>query len=37
MAYNPNCYFDPLWICPLPPRENHLQISMPAGERAKKH
>lgn len=34
-AYNPNCYFDPLWVCPLPPRENHLQIAVLAGERIK--
>jgi len=34
-AYNPNCYFDPLWVCPLPPRENHLQIAVAAGERIK--
>jgi hypothetical protein len=34
-AYNPNCYFDLLWICPLPPRENHLQIAVLAGERTK--
>lgn len=32
-AYNPNCYFDLLWVCPLPPRENHLQIAVLAGER----
>lgn len=34
-AYNPNCYFDPMWICPLPPRENHLPIAVLAGERVK--
>lgn len=34
-AYNPNCYFDPKWICPLPPRENQLQIAVIAGERIK--
>ena len=32
-AYNPNCYFDPKWICPLPPRENQLKIPVSAGER----
>ena len=34
-AYNPNCYFDPKWICPLPPRENQLKIAILAGERIK--
>ena len=34
-AYNPNCYFDIMWICPLPPRENHLPIAILAGERIK--
>ena len=34
-AYNPNCYFDLKWICPLPPRENSLQIAVLAGERIK--
>lgn len=34
-AYNPNCYFDIKWICPLPPRENSLQIAVLAGERIK--
>lgn len=33
LAYNPNCYFNPMWICPLPPRENHLPIPIEAGER----
>jgi uncharacterized protein (DUF1684 family) len=35
LAYNPYCYFNPLWICPLPPRENHLPIAIPAGEKVK--
>ena len=33
LAYNPSCYFNPMWICPLPPRENHLPIPIEAGER----
>jgi uncharacterized protein (DUF1684 family) len=37
VAYNPNCYFNPLWICPFPPRENHLSVAVLAGERAKEH
>ena len=36
-AYNPNCYFDPMWICPLPPRENHLPIAVRAGERIREN
>jgi uncharacterized protein (DUF1684 family) len=34
-AYNPNCYFSPTWICPLPPRENSLPFSVKAGERVR--
>jgi uncharacterized protein (DUF1684 family) len=33
LAYNPNCYFSPMWICPYPPRENHLPIRIEAGEK----
>ena len=32
-AYNPNCYYDESWECPVPPRENWLTIPIPAGER----
>jgi uncharacterized protein (DUF1684 family) len=35
LAYNPSCYFNPTWICPLPPRENHLPIPIEAGEKIK--
>jgi len=35
LAYNPYCYFNPLWICPLPPRENHLPVAIEAGEKVK--
>jgi uncharacterized protein (DUF1684 family) len=35
LAYNPYCYFNPLWICPLPPRENHLPVAITAGEKVK--
>jgi uncharacterized protein (DUF1684 family) len=35
LAYNPNCYFSPMYSCPIPPKENHLPIAVQAGERAK--
>jgi hypothetical protein len=35
LAYSPNCYFSPVWICPIPPRENQLPIAVLAGERVK--
>lgn len=35
LAYNPNCYFSPLYSCPIPPKENDLQVSVPAGEKIK--
>ena len=35
LAYNPYCYFSPLWVCPIPPRENRLPVRVEAGERAK--
>jgi uncharacterized protein (DUF1684 family) len=31
-AYNPSCAFNPLYICPIPPKENHLAVRIPAGE-----
>lgn len=36
LAYNPDCYFNPLSICPLPPPENRLQIPIQAGEKVRK-
>ena len=36
LAYNPNCYFSPMYSCPIPPKENHLPIEVQAGERVKK-
>jgi uncharacterized protein (DUF1684 family) len=36
LAYNPNCYFSPMYSCPIPPAENHLQVEVRAGERMKK-
>src|SRR5687767_15749920 len=32
-AYHPNCVYDPTWVCPVPPRENRLDVAIPAGER----
>ena len=33
-AYNPSCAYNPRWHCPLPPKENWLDLSVPVGERA---
>jgi uncharacterized protein (DUF1684 family) len=33
MAYNPYCAYNPDFACPLPPKENILQISIPVGEK----
>ena len=32
-AYNPPCAFTPYATCPLPPRENRLEVRIEAGER----
>lgn len=32
-AYHPFCVFNPTYECPVPPRENRLQVAIPAGER----
>jgi uncharacterized protein (DUF1684 family) len=34
-AYNPNCYFDVTWVCPIPPPENRLDIAIEAGEKVR--
>jgi len=34
-AYNPYCYYNPTWECPLPPSENRLKVPIRAGERVK--
>jgi uncharacterized protein (DUF1684 family) len=34
-AYNPYCYYNAGYICPLPPRENHLDVRIEAGEKVK--
>ncbi|GAB3524436.1 DUF1684 domain-containing protein [Emticicia fontis] len=38
-AYNPYCAFSAGYSCPIPPRENHLQVAIAAGEQnyAKEH
>jgi uncharacterized protein (DUF1684 family) len=33
LAYNPFCAYSEAYECPLPPRENWLEIAIPAGER----
>jgi uncharacterized protein (DUF1684 family) len=32
-AYNPLCNYSPAFNCPIPPRENHLEVAIRAGER----
>jgi uncharacterized protein (DUF1684 family) len=32
LAYNPSCALSPHYNCPIPPRENHLTVPIPAGE-----
>jgi uncharacterized protein len=32
-AYNPPCAFTPFATCPIPPKENLLEVSIPAGEK----
>jgi uncharacterized protein (DUF1684 family) len=31
-AYNPSCAYNSRWHCPLPPPDNQLAVSIPAGE-----
>lgn len=31
-TYNPPCAFSPFTLCPLPPKQNHLEIEIEAGE-----
>ena len=33
IAYNPYCYYNPEFDCPLPPAENRLKVPIRAGER----
>ena len=32
-AYNPFCAYDNKFVCPMPPRENHLPVKVEAGEK----
>jgi len=32
-AYNPYCAYNPLWSCPIPPKENRLSVRIEAGEK----
>lgn len=36
-AYNPSCAYNSRWVCPLPPRENHLAVAVRAGEKKYEH
>jgi uncharacterized protein len=36
VAYNPYCYYNPDYECPLPPPENRLKVPIRAGERLRK-
>jgi uncharacterized protein (DUF1684 family) len=33
LAYNPYCYYNPTYVCPLPPPENRLKVRIEAGEK----
>lgn len=33
LAFNPYCAYNPDYACPLPPRENSLEIAIPVGEK----
>jgi len=33
LAYNPYCAYNPKFVCPIPPRENFLNIPIEAGEK----
>lgn len=33
MAFNPFCAYSADWNCPMPPRENHLEVAIKAGEK----
>jgi uncharacterized protein (DUF1684 family) len=33
IAYNPYCYYNPTYVCPLPPPENRLKVRIEAGEK----
>jgi uncharacterized protein (DUF1684 family) len=33
LAYHPFCYFNPEYVCPVPPKENRLAVPIRAGEK----
>jgi uncharacterized protein (DUF1684 family) len=33
-AYSPSCAYNPIWSCPIPPRENWLAVPIRAGEKS---
>ena len=33
MAYNPYCAYNEAWSCPIPPKENRLNVKIEAGEK----
>ena len=35
-AYNPYCAYASGWVCPIPPKENHLEVAIEAGEKMMK-
>lgn len=32
-AYNPYCHYNPIYVCPIPPPENHIPVAVKAGEK----
>ena len=34
MSYNPYCAYNHAYSCPIPPRENHLEVAIPSGVKA---
>lgn len=36
VAYHPYCYYNPAYVCPIPPAENRLSVPVRAGERLRK-
>ncbi|WP_187263076.1 DUF1684 domain-containing protein [Pontibacter beigongshangensis] len=36
-AYSPFCAYNPEYVCPVPPRDNHLPVAIPAGEKTYEH
>jgi uncharacterized protein len=36
-CYNPLCNYSPAYNCPIPPRENWLEVAIPAGEKTYPH